>query len=127
MAMNFIINKGSVNPILCMELIQNGRNVSYNRFYEGIQDAEILFSMRNVDTGIMKFAKAKAYIKKIDAGCEEKYAICYQWKKHDTNEFGTFEGQFDIVYNGNVQCNEFSYPQGNLIVPIEERLLIIVK
>lgn len=109
-------------------MIDNGRDTAYNKFFEAIQDAEIYFSMRNIDTGIMKVSKAKAYLKRLnDGGCDEKYAVCYQWKKHDTNEFGTFEGQFEFVFNGNITCNEYSFPQGNLIAPIEERLLITIK
>ena len=126
--MNFIINKGSVNPILRMEVVQNGRSLGYNKFYEGIQDADVYFSMRNIESGIVEVSKAKAFIKRInEEGCEEKYAICYNWKKHDVNEYGTFEGFFEIVFNGNLECAEGSYPKGNLIVPIEQRLIIIVK
>ena len=80
----FYIKKGSLNPILRVEAIQTGRNKPFLHFYEILQDSEIFFSMRNLNTGIVKVANAKCYIKRADDdSCEEKYLICYNWKKYD--------------------------------------------
>ena len=58
----FYIKKGSLNPILRVEAIQTGRNKPFLHFYEILQDSEIFFSMRNLNTGIVKVANAKCYI-----------------------------------------------------------------
>jgi hypothetical protein len=123
----FYIKKGSLNPILRVEAIQTGRNKPFLHFYEILQDSEIFFSMRNLNTGIVKVANAKCYIKRADDdGCEEKYLICYNWKKYDVDEYGVFEGEFNVKFNGNIECNDYSYPKGNLILPIGEKLFINV-
>ena len=123
----FYINQNSELPILRMELIIDGRN-DFNKFYDAIQDASITFSMTNVDTGIMKVANAPAYIKRKDNdGCVEEYVICYDWRKRDTKEIGTYEGVFTIHFNGNIKNEEITYPKGDLIVPIREKLIITIR
>jgi hypothetical protein len=122
----FYINKDSLLPILRMELIEDGRH-DFNKFHELIQSASIVFTMINRETGVTKIAKAPAYIKaREDGGCVEQYVICYDWKKRDVNEKGTFEGRFDIQF-GEVKNDEYDYPKGNLIMPIREDLLITIK
>ena len=122
----FYINKNSLLPILRMELIEDGRH-TYNKFFELIQSSEITFTMVNRETGVTKIAKAPAYIKaREDGGCVEQYVICYDWKKRDVNEEGTFIGKFDINF-GEVKNDEYTYPKGNLIMPIREDILITIK
>ena len=124
--MNFFLNQNSILPILRMELIEDGRH-DFNKFHELIQSASIVFTMINRETGVTKIAKAPAYIKaREDGGCVEQYVICYDWKKRDVNEKGTFEGRFDIQF-GDVKNDEYDYPKGNLIMPIREDLLITIK
>lgn len=125
--MNFFIKQNSELPILKMEIINDGRN-NYQKFQETIQDANITFSMFNVSTGIYKISNAPCYIKRKDTdGCSEEYLICYNWKKRDTKEIGTYEGFFNIHFNGNLTSEYTSYPSGDLIVPIGEKLFITVK
>ena len=122
----FYVNKNSLLPILRMELIEDGRH-SYNKFHELIQNSVITFTMVNRETGVTKIAKAPAYIKaREDGGCVEQYVICYDWRKRDVNEEGTFTGRFDINF-GEVKNDEYTYPKGNLIMPIREDLLITIK
>lgn len=122
----FFINKNSLLPILRMELIEDGRH-DFNKFHELIQNSSIVFTMVNRETGVTKIAKAPAYIKaREDGGCVEQYVICYDWKKRDVNEEGTFEGRFDIEF-GEVKNDEYDYPTGNLIMPIREDLMITIK
>lgn len=122
----FYINKDSLLPILRMELIEDARH-TFNHFFELIQNSFITFTMINRETGVTKIAKAPAYIKaREDGGCVEQYVICYDWKKRDVNEKGTFEGRFDIQF-GEVKNDEYDYPKGNLIMPIREDLLITIK
>ena len=122
----FYINKGSLLPTLRIELIEDGRH-DYNKMYEMLQNSSITFTMVNRDTGVTKIAKAPAYIKaREDGGCVEQYVICYDWKKRDINEEGNYIGKFNIEF-GDIKNDEYTYPSGNLIVPVREDLLIIVK
>lgn len=122
----FYVKKGSILPILRMELIEDGRH-SYNKFHEAIQSSNITFTMVNRETGVTKIAKAPAYIKaREDGGCVEQYVICYDWKPRDTKEEGSYIGEFNIEF-GKVKNDEYTYPTGNLIMPIREDLLITIK
>lgn len=124
---HFYINKDSELPILRMELIYDGRH-DFNKFYDAIQDSTITFSMTNIDTNVMKVANEKAYIKRREIdGCVEQYVICYDWRKRDTKERGTFEGVFTIHFNGNLKGESVTYPKGDMILPIREKLLITVQ
>ena len=124
--MTFFIKQNSELPILKMEIINDGRN-TYQKFHEAIQDAEITFSMVNADTGIIKISEAPCYIKRKDIeGCIEEYLICYQWKKRDTKEKGNYIGTFNIHFNGNISSETTEYPNGDLIMPICEKLNISI-
>ena len=128
MHQQFFINKDSVLPILRMELIYDGRH-DFNKFWDAIQESDITFTMTNVDTKVIKIANAPCYIKlrEID-GCVDQYVICYDWKKRDTKERGTYEGVFTINFNGNLTSEtDTSYPKGNLIMPIREKLMITIQ
>ena len=121
--MDFYINKGSVLPRLVLEIIEDGRH-SYNKFHELVQSSNITFTMVNKETGVTKIAKAPAYIKaRENGGCVEQYVICYDWKKRDVNEDGTYIGKFNIEF-GELKNDEYTYPTGNLIMPIREELNI---
>lgn len=123
---NFFIKKGSTNPVLRMEIVNNGR-YDFSKFYNAVQDADITFSMRNIKTGLLKVSKANAELCEIENdGCEEKYALCYKWKERDTKEEGVFNAWFEINFRGNISEEGVSYPTGNLIVPIAEELMINV-
>ena len=122
----FYINKDSLLPTLRIELIEDGRH-DYNKMYEMLQNSSITFTMVNRDTGVTKIAKAPAYIKaREDGGCVEQYVICYDWKKRDVNEEGSFIGKFEIEF-GEVKNDEYTYPKGNLIMPIRDDLVITIK
>ena len=125
--MYFFIKQGSVLPTLRMELIEDGRH-DFGKFHEAIQDSEITFTMVNVDTNVTKVAKGKAYIKlRENDDCTEQYVICYDWKAHDTKEAGTYEGTFDINFNGNIKNDSYTYPSGLLRMPIREKLYIVIE
>lgn len=127
MAQYFTINKNAVLPRLRMELIQDGRN-DYRKFYLAIQNTNsVTFTMTNLETGIKKIAKAPAEIVyDEDSGCEEKYFLQYCWKKRDTNESGQFVGHFHINFNDKIVADGMNFPAGELIVPIQEPLNIII-
>ena len=125
--MYFFIKKGSTLPTLSLNLITDGRS-TYHRYSEAIQSADIKFTMVNVDTRLTKVSNAACYIKQYNAeGCSEQYSICYDFKKHDTNEAGTYTGTFEITFPKTLKADDYSYPSGTLIMPIREPLYIIVE
>ncbi len=119
--MDFTINKGATLPMVIMELIQDGRN-DYKNFHEKIQNANITFSMYDVDTGIKKIGckDAVCLCKTCEGGndCdEEQYYIAYQFNERDTSKAGRYVGKFTI---------EFLDGSGTLIAPIKDELFINV-
>ena len=126
--MKFIIKKGSVNPVLRMELIKDGRyDFKKSMIDNAIQDSVVKFYMKDVETGLLKVAKADADIVLAqEEGCEEKYILQYKWKERDTKKEGTYEGWFEINFNGNLKEEGVDYPSGKMIVPIQEKLQIVI-
>ena len=56
--MEFIIKKGSVNPVLRMELIKDGRyDFKKSMIDNAIQDSVVKFYMKDVETDLLKVAK----------------------------------------------------------------------
>ena len=121
------INQYATLPQLKLELIQDGRH-DFNKFYDSIQNCEITFTMINKNTHVVKIANAPAYIKlKEHQGCVEQYLICYDWKKRDTKEKGVYEGIIKIHFNDTLTSETETFPHGDLIVPIEEKLEIVIR
>lgn len=123
----FNINKDSELPYLEIEPIMNGRN-TFLKLYDAIQNADVTFSMKNIDTGIWKIANAKAYI--VDAteqGCEERFKIQYRWKKRDTKESGRYLAQFKIKFADDIVSGDAIFPKGELIVPIHEGIIVNIQ
>jgi hypothetical protein len=125
----FYIHRGTTNPVLEMELIKDGRyDFQKTLFNDAIQDSVVTFSMVDEETGLLKISKAKANIVlEDDDSCEEKYILQYGWNKRDTSKPGFYKGWFDINFNGDLTSDGVTYPTGNLRVPIEEDLRIIIK
>lgn len=128
MAQEFFIRKGSVNPVLRMELIKDGRyDFKKSMIDNALQDSVVKFYMKDVETGLLKVAKADADIVLAqEEGCEEKYILQYKWKERDTKKEGTYEGWFEINFNGNLKEEGVDYPSGKMIVPIQEKLQIVI-
>lgn len=126
----FYINKNATLPILRMELIKDGRH-NFRKFNEQIQNADIKFSMLNIDTNVYKIINEPCYIKLKDddeATCDDEYIICYNWKKRDTNEYGLYKGIFTITFlNDLTNQDGTTYNIGDLIMPIREEIEIIIK
>ena len=86
--MNFYINKGATLPMVILELIQDGRN-DYKKFHEKVQNADITFTMTDIDTGIKKIGcKPAVCLCKTCEGnndCdEEQYYVAYQFTEKET-------------------------------------------
>lgn len=125
----FFINQNSINPVLEMELINDGRyDYQKSLINESIQDSVVTFSMVDEETGILKVANQEAnIILSNEPGCEEKYILQYKWKPRDVQKKGFYTGRFEIKFNGDITSDGKTYQEGNLIVPIEEELRIVVK
>jgi hypothetical protein len=127
---DFYIVRGSLNPVLEMELIADGRyDFQKSLINDAIQDSIVTFSMIEEETGLLKISKANANIvlEKND-GCDEKYILQYKWDKRDVSKPGVYKGWFEITFNGNIKNGDGTeYPTGNLIVPIEEELRIYIR
>lgn len=129
MAQEFFIRKGSVNPVLRMELIKDGRyDFKKAMIDNAIQDSVVKFYMKDAETDLLKVANADADIVLAqEEGCEEKYILQYKWKERDTKKEGIYEGWFEIDFNGNLTEDGVDYPSGKMRVPIQEDLIIYVK
>ena len=115
--MEFFIRKSSLEPILKMQLVQDGRN-NFNSFHDKLSNSSIRFSMRDVDTGIYKILNQAGGIvqkTKLSENSETEYYIYYRWLKKDVKKVGRFEGMFSIYLHD--ECTE-------LKVPIREDLFI---
>ena len=97
----FFILKGSTNPSLEMELIDDGRYSFQKSFMNKVlQDSNVTFSMVDVETNTPKISNAKANVVLADNdSCEEKYVLQYQWKDRDVKNSGIFKGFFEIKEN----------------------------
>lgn len=117
--MEFYINKGATLNQLKLELIQDGRN-DFQNFHEKIQNANILFSMTDITTGIKKIGKKATGVTLVTPVSDcvgEEYYLTYQFTERDTNTAGRYQAQFQI---------EFLDGSGTLIVPIREELFVNV-
>jgi hypothetical protein len=125
----FFINKDSVNPVLRMELVCDGKyDYKKSQIYNNsIQNADVVFSMKNTANDILKVSKAKAEIVSFKSGCEEKMILEYKWTPRDVKNKGIYQGWFNIQYNGDIYEAGVDYPDGNLIVPIQEDLIIYIR
>lgn len=120
----FNIKQNATLPYLEMEVVQNGRN-NFNNIYIALQSAEVTFNMTDNENGVKKIVNAKCNVVPIeDDGCIEKVKIQYQWKKRDTQNKGMFRGTFKIKFENEIVMEDFSFPKGDLIVPIADELII---
>lgn len=128
MAQYFYINKDSVNPTLRVELVNDGKYDFFTShiFNATLESSDITFSMWD-EHDVLKISKAQCNIFISEtSGCEPRYIIEYQWKKKDTRKKGTYYGKFEITF-GKIKEEGQDFPEGNLILPIHEDLIIVVK
>jgi hypothetical protein len=116
--MEFFIKKNATLPVLKLGIIKDGRS-DYNNFMELLETSSIFFSMVNIETGIPKImSKPAGIVSKTfdDPNTPTEYYIYYQFTSKDTNVSARYEGQF-LIKNDD----------GNLILPINERLFINIQ
>ena len=85
--MEFFINKGSTLPILTMEVLNNGEN-NYSEFFNKIQNATIVFTMKDLATGAVKIGRKPGLLIPITPQpCTgEEFYIGYQFDSYDTKD-----------------------------------------
>ena len=118
--MTFFINKNSELPALKMEFVQNG-DVDFKQLAKELENVSISFSMRNKETGVFKVVSSPAILELKDTiypDLTPEYYIVYNWKLKDTNQVGTFIGEFNIIFHNENKI---------LIAPVRETLEIIVQ
>lgn len=125
----FFIIQGSLNPVLVMELVNDGRyDWQKSLINDALQDSVVTFSMADEETGLLKVAKQQADIVLADEdSCQERYLLRYKWKPRDVEKPGYYKGWFEIKFNGDLSQSGVQFPEGNLKVPIEEQLRIVIK
>lgn len=116
-----------VLPVLSMMCINDGRH-DFHKFEEMIQNADITFTMMDIEAGVYKIANAPAFIKPIhDTCCQEQFLLCYQFRKREIQHPGTYSGYFTIRFNNDLKNDNYEYPEGVECVPIRDELHIVVE
>jgi hypothetical protein len=116
--MDFYIKKNATLPLLKMQVVKDGRS-EYQQFMDSLETATITFTMVNSATGIPKIVAKPCYITtltNLDVNALPEYYIYYRFTERDTNQVGTYIGQF-LIHNDN----------GDLILPIREELNIYIQ
>ena len=115
--MEFFIRQHSIEPILKMQLVQDGRN-DFKNFHNKLSNSSIYFSMKDEKTGIPKVVNRPAGIvakTPTSVNSPTEYYVYYKWAAKDVRKTGRFEGQFVIYFHDD---------NTELIVPIRENLYI---
>ena len=116
--MDFYIKKNSTLPKLYMEFAQTGYATDVAADLD-LENADIVFSMRDTDTCVDKVKCAPArvveYNRCADGDCK-KYLIEFSFTERHTKKTGTYQGEFQITF-GDGQI---------LIAPVWDKLLIHV-
>jgi hypothetical protein len=109
-----------------MAVINDGRH-DFHKFHEMIQNADITFTMVDIENGLYKIANSPAFIKPADEPCcEEQFLVCYQFTKREIQTPGNYRGYFTIKFSDDLKNDDYEYPQGVLKVPIRDELNIVV-
>jgi hypothetical protein len=118
----FFINKDSELPILEMRLVNDGRHPVDENFFYNLQDADITFTMTDIETGVVKVARQKGCLIP-NSDCNGTFNIAYRWQKRDTARPGKYAAHFDIIFSGNM---DVSLENRKLTVPVMEPLTVNV-
>ena len=115
--MEFFIRRDSLEPELKMQLVLDGRH-DFQTFHTEVANSSVYFSMRDVETGVLKIAnKPGGIVAKTPTSpnAPTEYYIYYQWTTSDVKREGRYEGQFMIQLHGT---------GSELVAPIREDLFI---
>ena len=119
--MEFFIRKGATDPILKLQLLDDGKN-DKSSLNDLLENADIRFEMYEVETEIPHILNGQCYLttrtKKYDQTTDEYY-ITYRFTEEQTKESGKYEGIINIQFR-----DTDLQPTNKLIVPIKEKLFI---
>lgn len=121
--MNFYIRQGSTEPILKLELVDDGKN-DKSSFNDRLLNSTITFDMLETHTQLPVILNEPCLIttrKTKYNNVEPDYYIVYQFTEEDTSIKGKYEGVVNIQF-----LDEDSLPTTKLKVPIMEKLFINV-
>jgi hypothetical protein len=119
--MEFFIRKGATDPILKLQLLDDGKN-DKSSLNDLLENADITFDMIDINTDIPEIlgspCKLAYRTKKYDQTTDEYY-ITYRFTESQTKKSGKFEGVVNIQFR-----DTDLQPTNKLIVPIKEKLYI---
>ena len=115
--MEFFIKKNATLPILKLQVVKDGRS-DFQSIMNTLINSSVLFSMTDVQTGLIKIASAPVQIIPYIPyeGGELEYYISYQFSERNTSKPGRFRGEFLIATQ-----------QGNVILPLRDELFINIQ
>jgi hypothetical protein len=118
--MEFWIKKGSTEPILKMAVVEDGRGINHE-FMQKLENSVITFSMKDKNDTYKVYRKSCGIISKINESEINPltYYIYYKWDVEDTDEAGTYEGEFAMKFYG-----LDGQVESTLLAPIREPLYV---
>jgi hypothetical protein len=121
--MEFYIRQGSTEPILKLQMIEDGKN-DKSSFNSRLENSIITLDLIDIKTNIPFLVNLNCNIVnriKRDNFITDEYYIIHKFTSEETNEKGRYEGIINIKFldNNNIQTDL-------LILPINEKLFINV-
>ena len=119
--MEFYIRQGATDPILKMEIIDDGKN-DKSSFNDLLENSKITFEMSNYTTGEPVILNGQCQLTtrtKLYHETTDEYYILYRFTEDQTSEIGKFEGKINIQF---LDVNQ--NPTTKLILPVKEKLFI---
>jgi len=121
--MEFFIRQNATDPILKMELVDDGKN-DKSFFNDLLENSTITFDMYDVKTGDPMVLSGNCLLTtrtKDYNFITDEYYITYRFTEYDTMVVGRYEGIITIQF-----LDTDLNPTTKLIVPIHEKLYINV-
>jgi hypothetical protein len=119
--MEFFIRQGSSNPMLKLQLIDDGK-FDMTAFNDKLENAVIRFEMSDSTTNEPFILDAPCYIttrNELYKQTSTSYFIIYNFTCEQTSRIGKYEGKITVFFRD----TDLNYT-GNLILPVREKLYI---
>lgn len=121
--MEFYIRQGSTEPVLKLELIDDGKN-DKSSFNDLLENSNITFEMFDINTEepiILNGSCQLTTKTKLYNQTTEEYYILYRFTEEQTSKVGKFEGKVIIQF---LDVNQ--NPTTKLILPVKEKLTVTI-
>lgn len=119
--MEFQIRQGSTEPILKLQMIQDGKN-DKSSFNDELENALITFEMFDTKNGEYEILGSLCHLalrNKLYNQTTDEYYITHKFTMEQTSKIGKFEGKITVLLR-DTNLN----PTSKLILPIREKLYI---